>query len=126
MGRSVAAIQIVVFDSRMPVADSKENAIGIRRQTGRPSRPLILSNNVYTLRCCPALVCFFCDENTLDSMKTKGVAIRREGRKGFSRLWLNIANQSRGKDLSDRAGRGLPQVRSFGKRFGECLDRTES
>ena len=48
------------------------------------------------------------------SGKTKGVAISREVPMGLPLVWPGIANQSRGKDLGDRAGRGLSQIGSLG------------
>jgi hypothetical protein len=92
MGRSVAAKQTQVFVSRMPLGDNKVNTIGIRRQTGRPGRPYIRWNTCYKLRSRPALVRVFCDEDTTDSLKTKGVAIRREGCIAFPLVWSVVTD----------------------------------
>jgi hypothetical protein len=113
-----------MFDPRLSLGDSTVDTIGIRRETA--IRRCLVWNAFYTLRHCPALVCVFSDISIPKSEKTKAVAIRREAPPGFPLVWPGITDQSRGKDLSDRAGRSLPQVRSLGKGLSEHLDRTYS
>ena len=60
----------------------------------------------------------FRDKDTLASLETEGVAIRREGPPTFVLASPCMTDQSGSKDLSNGAGRGLSQVRSLGKGLG--------
>ena len=90
------------------------DTVGIRRETARPTP---VGNASDTLGRCPALVRIFCDKNIPEPAKTEGVAIGREVPMGFKPVRPGITDQPGSKDLSDRAGRGLSQVRSLGKGF---------